>query len=74
LIEIGILLLAVVVVFWLEWAVEVMVARHPEAWAMRLAPSVRFTTVVLSPFLVIPLAIGRRRGQPQEPVSTVTGY
>ncbi|HSB66045.1 MAG TPA: hemolysin family protein [Anaerolineales bacterium] len=72
LIEIGILLLAVVVVFWLEWVLEVAVTRHPETWAMRLAPNVRTLTVILSPLLVLPLAIGRRRGEAQEPVSTVT--
>lgn len=72
LIALGILLLAVLVVFWLEWMLEAVVTRHPEAWAMRLAPYVRATTMVLSPFLVLPLAIGRRKGEPQEPVSTVT--
>ena len=68
----GILLLAAAVVFWLEWAVEVMVTHRPETWAMRLAPYVRSMTVVLSPLLVLPLAIGRRKGEAQEPVSTVT--
>jgi len=71
-VEVGILLLAIVLVFWLEWVVEVAVTRHPEAWAMRLAPYVRTLTVVLSPLLVLPLAIARRRGETQEPVSTVT--
>ncbi len=68
----GVLLLAAVVVFWLEWVVEIAVTHHPEAWAMRLAPYVRSLTVVLSPLLVLPLAIGRRKGETQEPVSTVT--
>jgi CBS domain containing-hemolysin-like protein len=72
LIELGILLLAVVAVFWLEWLVEVLVTRRPESWAMRLAPYVRTMTILLSPMLVLPLAIGRRRGETQEPVSTVT--
>jgi putative hemolysin len=72
LIELGILLAAVVVVFWLEWSVEVAVMRHPEAWSMRLAPFMRFLMVILSPFLVIPSAIGRRKGEAQEPMSTVT--
>ena len=72
LIEVGILLLAVVVVFWLEWIMEVAVTRHPETWAMRLAPYVRTLTVILSPLLVLPLAIGRGRGEAQEPLSTVT--
>ena len=72
LVELGILLLAVVVVFWLEWAVEVAVTHQPETWSMRLAPYVRSLTVILSPMLVLPLAIGRRKGEAQEPVSTVT--
>ena len=72
LMELGILLLAVVVVFWLEWAVEVVVTHHPEAWSMRLAPTMRSLMVILSPFLVIPSAIGRRKGEAQGPMSTVT--
>ncbi len=72
LIELGILLLAAVVVFWLEWGLEVIVTQHPEAWSMRLAPSVRTMTMILSPFLILPLAFGRRKGETQEPVSTVT--
>jgi CBS domain containing-hemolysin-like protein len=54
----GILILAAVVVFWLEWAVELVVTHHPETWAMRLAPYVRSLTVLLSPILVLPLAFG----------------
>jgi CBS domain containing-hemolysin-like protein len=72
LVELGILLLAVVVVFWLEWLVEVIVTRHPEVWAMRLAPYVRSLMVALSPFLLLPLAIGRRRSEAQGPMNTVT--
>jgi len=72
LVELGILLLAVVLVFWLEWIVEVVVMRHPEVWAMRLAPHVRSLMVILSPLLILPLAIGRRKGEAQGPMSTVT--
>jgi CBS domain containing-hemolysin-like protein len=68
----GVLLLAALVVFWLEWAVETAITRHPETWAMRLAPSVRFATVVLSPLLLLPLALSRKKGEAQEPVATVT--
>lgn len=68
----GVLLLAAVVVFWLEWAVEAAITRHPESWAMRLAPSVRLTTAILSPLLLLPLAFSRRKGETQEPVATVT--
>ncbi len=72
LLELGILILAVVVVFWLEWVVEVVITQHPETWSMRLAPYVRILTVILSPFLILPLAIGRRKGEAQGPMSTVT--
>jgi CBS domain containing-hemolysin-like protein len=72
LIELGILILALVVVFWLEWVVELVVTRHPEIWSMRLAPYVRTLTVILSPFLILPLTIGRRKGEAQGPMSTVT--
>ncbi len=68
----GALLLAAVLVFWLEWAVEAVITRHPETWAMRLAPSVRVTTTILSPLLLLPLAFSRRRGEAQEPLPTVT--
>ncbi len=72
LIELGTLLIAVAIMFWLEWILEVVVIRHPETWAMRLAPYVRTLTVVLSPLLVLPLAIGHKRSATQEPLSTVT--
>ena len=72
LVLLGIILLAAIVVFWLEWLLEMVVTRHPEAWAMRLAPYVRTTTVILSPILLLPLAISRRKGDQQEPVSSVT--
>jgi magnesium and cobalt exporter, CNNM family len=72
LLMLGILVLAAVVIFWLEWVVEVAVTHHPETWAMRLAPYVRFLTAVFSPLLLLPLAFGRRKGEAQEPMSTVT--
>ncbi|HEX9091628.1 MAG TPA: hemolysin family protein [Anaerolineales bacterium] len=72
LVALGMLLLAVLVVFWLEWVLEVAISRHPETWSMRLAPYVRATTLVLSPFLLLPLAIGRHKGEAEEPLSTVT--
>jgi CBS domain containing-hemolysin-like protein len=68
----GVLLLAAVLVFWLEWVVEAAISRHPEAWAMRLAPSVRLITAILSPLLLLPLVFSRKKGEAQEPVATVT--
>jgi len=67
----GMLLLAVLVIFWLELAIDVLIARQAEIWAIRLAPGARLLMAVLSPFLVLPLAINARRGSP-EFSSTVT--
>ena len=67
----GMLLLAALLVFWLEWALDVLISHNPEAWAMRLAPGARLLMAVLSPLLVLPLAINARRSE-NEVGSTVT--
>jgi putative hemolysin len=72
LVTVGILFLAIAVVFWLEWVVELMVTHQPETWAMRLAPYIHTMTVILSPLLLLPLALGRRKGEDAEPLITVT--
>jgi putative hemolysin len=72
LVVVGILFLAIAVVFWLEWVVELMVTHQPETWAMRLAPYIHTMTVILSPLLLLPLALGRRKGDEAEPLITVT--
>jgi putative hemolysin len=72
LVVVGILFLAIAVVFWLEWVVELMVTHQPETWAMRLAPYIHTMTVILSPLLLLPLALGRRKGEDAEPLITVT--
>lgn len=72
LVTVGILFLAIAVVFWLEWMVELGVTHQPETWAMRLAPYVHTMTVILSPLLLLPLALGRRKGEAAEPLITVT--
>lgn len=66
----GILLGIAVLVFWLEWTLGAIIRRNPEIWAMRLAPAVRVTGILLIPLLVFPLLLDRRRSQ--EPVGTVT--
>jgi putative hemolysin len=72
LLDLGILLLAMAVVFWLEWVVELLVTHQPEIWAMRTAPSVHILMIILSPLLMLPLALGKRKGEAEEPVITVT--
>jgi putative hemolysin len=72
LVTVGILFLAIAVVFWLEWVVELGVTHQPETWAMRLAPYVHSLMVILSPLLLLPLALGKRKGEEEEPLITVT--
>lgn len=68
----GFLLLAAVVIFLVEWLVDLLVSRTPEHWALRLAPFARGLIVVFSPLLMIPLAFNRWKKDDQEPASTVT--
>ncbi len=66
----GLLLLAALLLFWLEWAVEGLVSRNPEAWALRLAPFARASMVILFPRSAF--STNHRAGDVQEPVSAVT--
>ncbi len=68
----GALLLAVLLLFLLEWLVDSLISRRAEAWALRLAPYTRFLVTVLSPLLVLPLAFDARQRVGQEMVGAVT--
>ncbi|OGO40922.1 MAG: hypothetical protein A2W36_00660 [Chloroflexi bacterium RBG_16_58_14] len=50
--SLGILLLAGLVVFWLEWAVRGIVLRSPNEWARRMLPAARALNFVLTPFVI----------------------
>lgn len=67
----GFLLLGALVVFLVEWLTELLVSRHPEQWALRLAPYARTMIVLLSPLMVVPWFLTRKRDE-QEAASTVT--
>jgi CBS domain containing-hemolysin-like protein len=68
----GVLLLAGVVSFLLEWLVEWRVARQPENWAIRLSILARLLMFVLAPLLALPLFIARRANPVQESQGSVT--
>ena len=61
----GMLLLAVLVIFWLELAIDVLIARQAVIWASRLSAGARLLMAVLSTFLGLPLAINARRCSPE---------
>jgi CBS domain containing-hemolysin-like protein len=67
----GCLLLAALVIFLLEWLIELLVSRSPETWALRLAPFVRVLKATLTPLMIIPIFSTSRQAE-QEAASTVT--
>ncbi len=52
--SLGVLLLASLVTFFLEWLIETAVSHHPETWAIRLNSYVRVLSLVMSPLLALP--------------------
>ena len=52
--SVGVLLLASLVTFFLEWLIETAVSHHPETWAIRLSSYVRVLSLVMSPLLALP--------------------
>ena len=67
----GVLLSSALILFGLEWAVERMVSRDPEVWAMRLNIFMRLIIAPLS-ILLAPLGISDQRGESDEVAVSVT--
>ena len=67
----GVLLLSSLILFGLEWAVERMVSRDPEVWAMRLNIFMRLIIAPLS-ILLTPLGISDQRQESDEVAVSVT--
>jgi CBS domain containing-hemolysin-like protein len=53
--SIGILIVASILVFFLEWLVETGVSRHPETWAMRLSSYIKVLYSLMTPILILPV-------------------
>ena len=62
----GILLLAALVVFLLEWTIERLVARDPETWALRLTLFARVLTILTYPMVSLTLLLTGALGVEQE--------
>ena len=67
----GVLLLSALILFGLEWAVERMVSRDPEGWAMRLNIFMRLIVAPLS-ILLAPLGMSDQRGESDQAAVSVT--
>ncbi len=52
--SLGVLLLASLITFFLEWLIDTAISHHPETWAMRLSYYVRVIYLVMSPILAVP--------------------
>jgi CBS domain containing-hemolysin-like protein len=52
--SLGVILLASLVTFFLEWLIETAVSHHPETWAIRLSSYVRVLSLAMSPLLALP--------------------
>ena len=66
-----ILLLAAILLFWVEWFVERSVSLHPEIWALRLTGFMRVLMAFMA-FLLAPLVISPGGQALTELASTVT--
>lgn len=67
-----ILLVTSLVLFWLEWLVDRIIARNPETWALRLTPIVRILMFILTPLVILPLLLSRQSEESLEGSGLVT--
>ena len=65
------LFVTALLVFWLEWAVERIVARNAEHWAVRLTGFARLLMIAAA-LLLVPLALSDSSQGPPEGVGSVT--
>ena len=52
--SLGVMLLAAVIIFLLEWLIETGVSHHPETWVIRLSLYMRVLNGIMTPILAIP--------------------
>ena len=52
--SLGVMLLAAVIIFLLEWLIETGVSHHPETWVIRLSLYMRVLYGIMTPILAIP--------------------
>jgi putative hemolysin len=68
----GVLLLAVLLLFWIEWMVDSTVGMNAEVWMMRMVTPIRILQTLLYPLLWLPQALFRRNGVDLDVPGTVT--
>ncbi|MFC1923704.1 CNNM domain-containing protein, partial [Chloroflexota bacterium] len=70
--SLGVLLLAAVIIFFLEWLIETSVSHHPETWVMRLILYMRVLYGMMTPILAIPFLFTESAESNQEASVTET--
>ncbi len=68
----GILFLSAAVLWFIEVSLQWIVLREPEIWALRLAPLTRILIFVLTPLLVLPIAVFRQKSGGSDKAGVVT--
>jgi putative hemolysin len=71
LVAVAALLVAALLLFWLEWAIEWSVFRNPELWACRMTPFVRILSAVMA-ILLVPLTLSNDLQSTAEASGAVT--
>ena len=71
-IAIGVLLVASIITFFLEWVVETAISHNPETWAMRLSSYARIISLAMSPMLALPYLLTGANESNQEGTFTET--
>ena len=61
----GIILLAALVIFWLDWSIRSLVSRAPHRWAVRMFPFANAIRIITWPFVTPILALS---GKTQDPL------
>jgi magnesium and cobalt exporter, CNNM family len=62
----GVILLAALVVFWLDWSIRSLVSSAPHRWALRLIPFANAMRIITWPFVTPILALSGKTQDPLE--------
>ncbi len=68
----GVMLLTALIIFFLEWLIELSVSHQPEIWVMRLSSYIKVLYIVFSPLFVLPFLFINTSDNTQEGIVTET--
>ena len=68
----GVMLLTALIIFFLEWLIELSVSHQPEIWVMRLSSYIKVLYIAFSPLFVLPFLFINTSDNTQEGIVTET--